>query len=93
MTHHAVTGCSMSVGDLLGSGNISGTDKSSYGSLLELSWGGKEVVKLANGEERTFLADGDTLILKGLCRGNGFSIGFGDCSGTILPSLEDSEYF
>lgn len=83
----------MSVGDLLGSGTISGTEKSSYGSLLELCWGGKEVIKLANGEERTFLVDGDTLIMKGLCRGNGFSIGFGDCSGTILPSLEDSEYF
>jgi fumarylacetoacetase len=55
LTHHTVTGCNMNVGDLLGSGTISGTEKGSYGSLLEITWGGKEILKLPNGEERTFL--------------------------------------
>jgi len=93
LTHHSVTGCSMSVGDLLGSGTISGTEKGTYGSLLELCWGGKESVKLPNGEERKFLQDGDTLSLEGVCRGNGYTIGFGECSGTILPALDDSHYY
>ncbi len=93
LTHHTVTGCQMAVGDLLGSGTISGPEKGSYGSLLEISWGGKEPLKLANGEERTYLQDGDTLILRGNCRGNGYTIGFGDCSGKILPALEDGNYF
>ncbi len=93
LAHHTVTGCQMNVGDLLGSGTISGTEKSSYGSLLELSWSGKEPLKLPNGEERTFLLDGDTLSLEGVCKGNGFTIGFGECSGTVLPALDDNEYY
>ena len=93
LTHHSVTGCSMAVGDLLGSGTISGTEKGSYGSLLELCWGGKESVKLPNGEERKFLQDGDTLSLEGVSRGNGYTIGFGECSGTILPALDDSHFY
>jgi fumarylacetoacetase len=93
LTHHTVTGCNMNVGDLLGSGTISGTEKGSYGSLLELCWSGKEIIKLPNGEERTFLLDGDILSLEGVCKGEGYSIGFGECSGKILPSLDDSEYF
>lgn len=93
LTHHTVTGCNLNPGDLLGSGTISGTEKGSYGSLLELCWGGKEPIKLPNGEERTFLVDGDTLNLQGYCQGNGFTIGFGECSGKVLPSLDDSEFF
>ncbi len=93
LVHHTVTGCSLSVGDLLGSGTISGTEKGSYGSLLEISWGGKETIKLPNGEERTYLQDGDTLNLQGYCKGNGFVIGFGECRGKILPALDDSNYF
>ena len=93
LTHHTVTGCNMNVGDLLGSGTISGTEKGSFGSLLELCWNGKEPIKLPNGEERTFLVDGDVLNLEGVCRGNGFTIGFGECSGKILPALDDSHYF
>ena len=93
LVHHTVTGCALNVGDLLGSGTISGTEKGSYGSMLELSWNGKEPLTLPNGEQRVFLQDGDTLILKGYKKGNGFTIGFGDCSGKVLPSLDDSNYF
>ena len=57
----------MSTGDLLGTGTISGTDKSMYGSMLELNWGGKETIQLPNGEERKFLVDGDSIILRGVC--------------------------
>ena len=93
LAHHTVTGCNMNVGDVLGSGTISGTEKGSYGSLLEISWNGKETRKLPNGEERTFLNDGDVLELRGVCRGQGYSIGFGDCSGKILPALDDSHFY
>lgn len=93
LAHHTVTGCNLNVGDLLGSGTISGTDKGSYGSLLELCWGGKEPIKLSSGEERTFLVDGDTLTLQGYCKGNGYTVGFGDCSGKVFPALGDEHYF
>ena len=89
LAHHTTSGCPMRVGDLLGSGTISGPTKDSRGSLLELSWGGKEPLTLAGGETRTFLLDGDTLTLTGICHGDGYSIGFGDCSGRILPALAD----
>ena len=79
----------MRVGDLLGSGTISGPERDSRGSLLELSWGGKEPFTLATGETRSFIEDGDTLILHGNARGDGFTIGFGDCAGTVLPALSD----
>ncbi len=79
----------MDVGDLLGSGTISGPTKDSRGSLLELSWGGKEPITLDTGETRSFIEDGDTLTLKGAARGDGYTIGFGDCTGTVLPALKD----
>jgi len=78
---------------LLGSGTISGPEKEQRGCLLELSWGGKEKLALPNGEERTYLQDGDTIILEGVCRGEGYVIGFGECSGTILPAIDDSNFF
>jgi len=89
LAHHTTSGCPMTVGDLLGSGTISGPDKGSRGSLLELSWGGKEPITLDTGEVRTFLEDGDTLTLRGTVRGGGYSIGFGACSGRILPAAAD----
>lgn len=61
--------------------------------MLELSWGGKEPFKLPNGEERTFLQDGDTLTLRGACKGQGFTIGFGDCSGKIVPAIDESNFY
>jgi fumarylacetoacetase len=93
VAHHSVTGCNMSPGDMLGSGTISGKEKHEFGSMLELCWGGKEVIALPNGEERKFLVDGDSINLNGICKGNGFTIGFGNCEGTILPAHEDSAYF
>jgi len=90
LAHHAVCGCRMRTGDLLGSGTISGSDKTSFGSLLELTWGGKEPLTLANGDTRRFVEDGDTLTLNGHAQGNGYRIGFGACSGTILPPIEFS---
>ena len=87
LVHHASSGCAMNVGDLLGSGTISGPEKSGRGSLLELSWGGTEPLDLGGGAQRTFLEDGDSLTLRGWCQGDGYRIGFGECEGTILPSL------
>ncbi|GKY86662.1 fumarylacetoacetase [Sinisalibacter aestuarii] len=89
LAHHTTSGCPMNVGDLLGSGTISGTGKYTRGSLLELSWGGKEPLTLDSGELRSFLEDGDTLTLHGAARGDGYQIGFGECTGTLLPALED----
>lgn len=89
LAHHTTAGCPMNVGDLLGSGTISGPTKDSRGSLLELSWGGKEPITLDSGESRSFLEDGDTITLKGAARGDGFTIGFGECTGKLLPALED----
>lgn len=89
LAHHSTSGCPMNVGDLLGSGTISGPTKPERGSLLELSWGGKEPITLDTGERRTFLEDGDTLTLAGHARGDGYRIGFGTCSGTILAALDD----
>ena len=74
-------------GDLLGSGTISGADRSEYGSLMELSWAGREPFTLDTGETRGFLEDGDTMTLRGTARGDGFNIGFGDCVGTLLPAV------
>jgi fumarylacetoacetase len=84
--HHASSGCPMNVGDLLGSGTISGAAKDSRGSLLELSWGGKEPIMLNGGVTRGFLEDGDTLKLHGHAQGEGYRIGFGTCAGRILPA-------
>jgi len=69
----------MNPGDLIGSGTISGNEKESWGSLMEISWAGKEPVKLSNGEERTFLQNGDTLIMRGYAEKDGQKIGFGEC--------------
>ncbi|MFA3920307.1 fumarylacetoacetase [Ruegeria hyattellae] len=89
LAHHTTSGCPMHAGDLLGSGTISGPTKPERGSLLELSWGGKEPLTLESGETRSFIEDGDTLTLKGAAQGDGYVIGFGDCAGTVLPALEN----
>lgn len=89
LAHHTTSGCAMNTGDLLGSGTISGPTKDSRGSLLELSWGGKEPITLDDGSERRFIEDHDTLTLRGAARGDGYTIGFGECSGQLLPALAD----
>ena len=86
LAHHTTSGCAMTVGDLLGSGTISGPDKASRGSLLELSWGGKEPFAIAGGT-RSFIEDNDTLTLRGAALGDGYRIGFGDCTGQVIPAL------
>lgn len=88
LAHHTTSGCPMRVGDLLGSGTISGPEKENRGSLLELSWGGKEPFETSSGP-RSFIEDGDTLVLQGTAQGDGYQIGFGDCAGTLLPALTD----
>jgi fumarylacetoacetase len=90
LTHHASSGCAMNAGDLLGSGTISGPEKSQRGSLLELSWGGKEPITLADGSSRSFVEDGDTLTLTGHAQGDGFRVGFGSCTGKIRPAIDFS---
>ncbi|MEI7446163.1 MAG: fumarylacetoacetase [Burkholderiales bacterium] len=87
VAHQTSNGCNLQTGDLLGSGTLSGLDPSQAGSLLELTAGGKTPVALPDGETRTFLADGDTLILRAACERPGARrIGFGDCAGTIVPA-------
>jgi fumarylacetoacetase len=86
LVHHASSGCAMNVGDLLGSGTISGPNKHERGSLLEISWNGSEPVELASGVTRTFLEDGDSLTMRGWCQGDGYRVGFGEVEGTILPA-------
>lgn len=88
LCHHASSGCAMNTGDLLGSGTISGPEKQNRGSLLELSWGGKEPITLETGEARTFIEDGDTLTLTGAAGGDGFTVGFGAVTGKILPAVD-----
>jgi fumarylacetoacetase len=89
LAHHTTSGCPMTAGDLLGSGTISGPETHQRGALLEISWGGKDPITLDTGERRSFLEDGDTLTLTGAAQGDGYRIGFGDCTGTILPALDD----
>ena len=86
LVHHASSGCAMNVGDLLGSGTISGPEKGQRGSLLEISWNGTEPVDLPGGIKRTFLEDGDSLVMRGWCQGDGYRVGFGEVEGTILPA-------
>ncbi len=87
VAHHTVNGCNLRAGDLLGTGTLSGPAPEQGGSLLELTQGGKRPLTLPNGEVRTFLQDGDTVILRGVCEAAGARrIGFGDCRGTVLPA-------
>ncbi|MFY8273086.1 fumarylacetoacetase [Pseudoalteromonas sp. SSDWG2] len=87
VAHHTVNGCNFNAGDMLGSGTQSGPEHEEAGSLLELSRGGKESLDLGNGESRTFLEDGDTVIMRGWCEKQGFArIGFGECRSTVLPA-------
>lgn len=86
LTHHTITGCPMNTGDLLGSGTISGREPSERGSLLEQNENGRVPIKLDCGEERKFLEDGDEITLRGWCGGDDLVVGFGECSGLILPA-------
>jgi fumarylacetoacetase len=86
VAHHTVNGCNLRTGDLIGSGTISGSTKESRGCLLELTWRGRDPIRLPTGETRTFLEDGDEVTLRGFCFRNGYArIGLGECRGLVLP--------
>jgi fumarylacetoacetase len=87
IAHHTVGGCNLNPGDLLASGTISGPEKESRGSLLELTWRGQEPLQLEDGEERKWLEDGDELTMTGFCQGDGYRVGFGEVVGLIQPAL------
>lgn len=86
IAHHTITGCNLNAGDLLGTGTISGPDREERGSLLELAWRGAEPVELSNGEQRSWIEDGDELTMTGWCQGNGYRVGFGEVTAKILPA-------
>ena len=87
VTHHTVNGCNLQPGDLFGSGTLSGPTLDQAGALIELTAGGKNPMPLPNGETRTFLEDGDAVVLRGWCEKPGAArIGFGECRGTVLPA-------
>ena len=87
LAHHTSNGCNIQVGDLYASGTISGPTPDSYGSMLEISWQGKSPIQMPDGTERKFILDNDTVVMKGYCEKGGVRIGFGECSGKILPAL------
>ncbi len=85
IAHHSSNGCSLLAGDLLGTGTLSGAEREQAGSLLEMTFGGQHSVALSNGETRTFLQDGDTIVLRGICEAQGYrTIGFGECKATVV---------
>ena len=88
VAHHTLGGCNLRTGDLFGTGTLSGPAPGQGGSMLELSSAGKQPIQLPGGEQRSFLEDGDTVILRGVCVADGARrIGFGECRGTVLPAL------
>ncbi|MDE2792087.1 MAG: fumarylacetoacetase [Paracoccaceae bacterium] len=92
LCHHTSSGCRMNIGDLLGTGTISGPERKNCGSLLEISWGGKNPIHLQGGEERRFLEDGDSVVMTGWAQGDGYRIGFGTCEGTVHPAIDPPDW-
>jgi fumarylacetoacetase len=86
LTHHTVNGCNARPGDLMASGTISGPTEDSYGSMLELSWRGKRPLKMPDGSTRSFLEDGDRVVMTGWGQGDGYRVGFGTAEGRVLPA-------
>lgn len=86
IAHHTVNGCNLNIGDVMASGTISGKTPDSFGSLLELTWGGKNPIALPDGSTRTFLEDGDTIIIKGFAEKNGLRVDFGEVRTMVLPA-------
>lgn len=87
LAHHTVNGCNVEVGDMYASGTISGNDPKSFGSMLELTWRGQNPLSLSNGEERKFIEDNDTVIMKAWAEKDGVRVGFGEVSGKIIPTV------
>ncbi len=88
LAHHTVNGCNIEVGDLYASGTISGPSPGSFGSMLELSWNGEKPMHMPDGTERTFINDGDTVIMKAHAEKDGVRIGFGECKGKVVPAIQ-----
>lgn len=88
LAHHTINGCNLMPGDLCASGTISGPSPGSFGSMLELSWNGEKPLKMPDGSTRTFLEDGDTVVMCGHAEKDGVRIGFGNCTGKILAALD-----
>lgn len=87
LTHHTSNGCNIRAGDMMGSGTISGPSPESFGSMLELTWRGQNPIKLKDGSERKFINDNDTIIMRGYCENDEVHIGFGECTGKVLPAI------
>lgn len=85
LAHHTINGCPVNSGDMMGSGTISGKTEDSYGSMLELTWGGEKPIKMKDGSERKFINDFDTVIMRGYCENDDVRIGFGNVSNQLLP--------
>ncbi|MGB3110293.1 MAG: fumarylacetoacetase [Psychrobacter alimentarius] len=88
LTHHTITGCKVEVGDMMGSGTISGPTPDSYGSMLEIAWNATKPVTLTGGATRSFIEDGDTVIMKGYSEKDGIRVGFGEVRGKVLPAIQ-----
>ncbi|MFY7671752.1 fumarylacetoacetase [Tenacibaculum sp. MEBiC06402] len=86
LAHHTVNGCPVDAGDMMGSGTISGPTEDSFGSMLELTWRGQNPIKMNDGTLRKFINDNDTVIMRGYCQNDKIRIGFGECSGKVLPA-------
>ena len=86
LAHHTINGCNLNVGDLMGSGTISGPEKHQFGSMMELSWKGTIALKMKDGSERKFINDNDTVILRGWCKKGNVRVGFGECAAKVLPA-------
>jgi fumarylacetoacetase len=86
LAHHTVNGCNTATGDCMASGTISGDQPGTYGSMIELTWRGERPIALPGGGERKWLHDGDTVTIRGWAQGDGYRVGFGECSGTIAPA-------
>jgi len=87
IAHHTINGCNLNIGDIMASGTISGKSKDSYGSMLELSWGGKKSILLKDGLSRTFVEDYDSIIMRGYCERDNIRVGFGEVKTKLLPSI------
>jgi len=87
IAHHTINGCNLNIGDVMASGTISGKSNDSYGSMLELSWGGKKNIELNDGSSRKFIEDYDSVIMRGYCEKDNIRVGFGEVKSKLLPSI------
>jgi fumarylacetoacetase len=90
IAHHTSNGCNLRTGDLLASGTISGADRQSLGSLIEMTAGGTKPLRLKDTVQRLFLEDGDTVMMTGYAQGDGYRVGFGEVTGTVIPAEKDA---